>query len=67
MPEPSIYSIFESLKGALEAIDTGAGWTKGAPGLSRTTTESRARMVFWGVRPVLSRHRLSSAIYVMSV
>ena len=29
MPEPSIYSIFESLKGALEAIDTGGGSDKG--------------------------------------
>jgi hypothetical protein len=55
MLEPSIYSISEGLKGALEAIDTGGVWIKGVSGLSRTSTEGRARMVFWGVRLVFLR------------
>lgn len=36
-------------------------------GLSRTSTESRARMVLCGVRPRLTRYPDSRAISVMSV
>jgi hypothetical protein len=65
--ESLIYSIGGGLNGALEIVDAGAVWTKGVSGLSLTSTESRAGIVFWGVRPALFRHPDSSAISVISV
>ena len=44
----------------------GAVWEKGLWGLSRTSTEILARIVFCGVRPVLRRYPDSRAISVMS-
>ena len=43
----------------------GAIWEKGLWGLSRTSTEILARIVFCGVRPVLLRYPDSRAISVV--